>query len=246
MPARPRDRADRRDLILRRLADRPGTTAVELADEFATSVRTIFRDLDTLRDRGYPVESSRGRGGGLRMAPRWGLGRVLLAREEALAALVALAIAERMGQPVFGEELGRARRRLMDAFPSGERRRLVPLRVRVVVGAPASAAVAASYGVPAPASMRVLQAAFADARVMEMSYHRGDGQRSMRTIEPHVLLINWPAWYVLAWDHGRDAARTFRADRIVTATALAATFVPRPSALVTAAMGQHGRGVEQV
>jgi predicted DNA-binding transcriptional regulator YafY len=246
MPARPRDRADRRDLILRRLADRPGTTALALAEEFATSMRTIFRDLDVLRDRGYPVESSRGRGGGLRLAPRWGLGRVLLAREEALGALVALAIAERMGQPVFGDELGRARRRLMDAFPSGERRRLAPLRERVVVGAPASPAVAASYGAPVPSIMRVLQAAFADARVMEMSYQRGDGRRDVRVVEPHMLLINWPAWYVLAWDHQRDAARTFRVDRIESATALTAEFSPRPASLLSAAMGAHRHGVEQV
>jgi predicted DNA-binding transcriptional regulator YafY len=246
MPARPRDHADRRDLLLRRLADNPGVTAAALADEFRTSVRTVFRDLDQLRDRGYPVESSRGRGGGLRLAPRWGLGRVLLARDEALAALVALAVAERLGQPVFGDDLGRARRRLIDAFPADERRRLAPLRERVLVGPPASVAVSASYGAPMAEPMRVLQAAFAETRVIRLRYRPADGRLDERTIEPHVLLINAPAWYVVAWDRDRDAARTFRVDRIEAATVIAETFVARPAALVAAAMGEHRRAVEPV
>lgn len=232
MPARPRDHADRRDLLLRTLADRPGITAVALAAEFGTSVRTIFRDLDQLRDRGYPVESSRGRGGGLRLAPRWGLGRVLLARDEALATLVALAVAERLGLPLFGDDLARARRRLVDAFPQGERRRLAPLRERVVVGAPASPEVAASYGTPAAPVMRALQVAFVETRHLAMQYRRSDGRLRARTVEPHVLLINWPAWYVLAWDHSRAAARTFRVDRIAAATVEADTFTARPAALL--------------
>lgn len=237
MPTRPHDRADRADLVLRRLADRPGMTATELAAEFGTSVRTIFRDLDRLRERGYPVESSRGRGGGLRLAPRWGLGRVLLARDEGLATLVALAVAERMGLPLFGDDLARARRRLVDAFPQGERRRLAPLRERVVVGAPASVAVSTTYDWPADAPMRALQVAFTEARALEIDYVRGDGDRGRRVIEPHVLLINWPAWYVLAWDNARGAPRTFRADRVQSAAVLAATFVPRPQALLSAAVG---------
>ncbi|MFN8877433.1 MAG: helix-turn-helix transcriptional regulator [Gemmatimonadota bacterium] len=234
MAARPRDRDDRRDLVLRRLADQPGVTARALAEEFGTGIRTIFRDLEALRTRGYPVEASRGRGGGLRLAPRWGLGRVLLAREEALAALVALAVADRLGLPVFADDLGRARRRLVDAFPQGERRRLAPLRERVVVGAPASRAVAESYAAPAHGAMRALQAAFADARLLDISYVRGDGCRHRRTIEPHVLLINWPAWYVLAWDLGRGAARTFRVDRLEAATVVDTPFVPRPQTLLAA------------
>ncbi len=232
MPARPRDRADRRDLLLRLLADRPGITAVALAAEFGTSLRTIFRDLDQLRDRGYPVESSRGRGGGLRLAARWGLGRVLLSREEALSTLVALAVAERLGLPLFGDDLSRARRRLIDAFPQAERRRLAPLRERIVVGAPASREVALSYRAPSAPVMRAVQVAFIETRQLVMQYRRADGRLHARTVEPHLLLINWPAWYLLAWDHSRAAARTFRVDRIEAATVHADTFSARPAALL--------------
>jgi biotin operon repressor len=111
-------RADRLDLVARVLADRPGATAADLAAELGVSVRSVFRDLGALRARGYPVEAARGRGGGLRLHPNWGLGRVLLARDEALGTLLGLAVAERLGLPMFAAELGRARRRLAGAFPA--------------------------------------------------------------------------------------------------------------------------------
>ena len=169
-PAAPDGRLDRLDLLLRVLADRPGITAPELARDFGVSVRSVFRDVAALRDRGYPIEAARGRGGGLRLHRNWGLGKVLLAREEALGALLGLAVVERLGMPVFAAELGRARRRIVDAFPTGERRRLAPLRERILVGEPASAEVRRSYGEPSRAAMRPLQAAFVDAQVVRAVY----------------------------------------------------------------------------
>ena len=112
------DRSHRLDLVLRILRDRPGITAAELARQAETSVRNVFRDVAYLRDRGYPIESSRGRGGGLRLHPNWGLGRVLLSSEEALGVLLSLALTDRLGLPMFGSGLSRARKKVVDAFPT--------------------------------------------------------------------------------------------------------------------------------
>ncbi|HKH92205.1 MAG TPA: WYL domain-containing protein, partial [Gemmatimonadaceae bacterium] len=206
-------RLDRLDLLARMLRDRPGITVRELANELDMSMRSVFRDLSALRDRGLPVESSRGRGGGMRLQHNWGLGRVLLSREEALCALLGLAIAEKLGFPLFAAEVTRARRKLADAFPTVERRRLAPLRERIFVGQPASSAVRASYREPDSAVMRPLQSAFVETRVVTADYVRDDGAHSTRRLEPHALVINSPAWYLLARDLDRAATRTFRLDR---------------------------------
>lgn len=221
-------RTDRLDLLARVLRDRPGVTAHALAEEFGVSVRSVFRDLDHLRERGYPIEASRGRGGGLRLQGNWGLGKVLLAREEALCALLALAIAERLGFPMFASETGRARRKIADAFPAGERRRLAPLRERIFIGAPASKAVRASYAEPAAVPMRRLQAAFVEERPVRAVYVKEGGAASERRLEPHALLIHWPAWYLMAFDDLRGEPRTFRLDRFVTVEPERTTFRPRP------------------
>ena len=223
-----RRRFDRLDLLARVLRDRPGITAAALATELGVSARSIFRDLDALRERGFPIESSRGRGGGLRLHPNWGLGRVLLSRDEGLCTLLGLAVAEKLGFPMFAAELARARRRIADAFPSSERRRIAPLRERILIGDPASAAVRASYREPPAMPMRHLQVAFVEERVIRARYVKEGGAATERMLEPHALVINWPAWYVLAHDRTREESRTFRLDRFASVDIEAVTFRPRP------------------
>lgn len=227
-PRNARNRADRLDLLARVLRDRQGITAGELAREFGVSPRSIFRDLDSLRERGYPIDSSRGRGGGLRLHPNWGLGRVLLARDEALCTLLGLAVAEKLGFPMFASNLAPARRKIADAFPAAERRQLRPLRERILIGPAASANVRRSYSEPATVPMRRLQAAFVDERVVRVEYVKEGGASVERRLEPHALVINWPAWYLLAHDLLRDASRTFRLDRFVTVEAQTESFRARP------------------
>ncbi|MDX2183870.1 MAG: WYL domain-containing protein [Gemmatimonadaceae bacterium] len=231
-PVAPRDRSERLDLLTRRLADAPGMTAGALAEDLGVSARTLARDLRHLRDRGVPVEASRGRGGGLRLPPRWGLGRVSLAADEGLSILVALAVVDQLGLPIFGQALGRARRRLAAAFPADDRRRLAPLRERIIVGRAASPAVAATYTATSPAVRRPLERGFAECRLLRTTYVRPDGRQSDRVIEPHALLVNWPAWYVVSHDHARGATRTFRVDRFTAIAVLDTRFTPRPRDLL--------------
>jgi predicted DNA-binding transcriptional regulator YafY len=231
------DRTDRLDLLARIIRDRPGIAARDVAEQLGVGVRSVFRDIERLRDRGVPIEASRGRGGGLRIPMSWGLGRILLTTEEALCTLLGLAVNEKLGFPMFAEEVPRARRKVVDAFPQGDRRRLGPLRERVFIGAPASAAVRASYVTPIRAPIRQLQAAFVNERVVRAVYRSEQGEAAERRIEPHALVINWPAWYLIGWDQARSAPRTFRFDRFVSVVAEAESFRPRPRDVAAELLG---------
>jgi predicted DNA-binding transcriptional regulator YafY len=226
------DRFARLDTLISTLRDRPGITAGALADQLDVSVRSIFRDIETLRERGYPVESSRGRGGGLRLHPNWGLGRILLPSDEALGVLLSLAVADRLGLPLFSSGLGHARAKVIDAFPEHQRKRLRPLRERILVGPSASEMVARSYRSPRPGTVQALQSAFLNERLATCLYRREDGRRSTRRIEPHALLLNWPAWYLLAHDQLRGEVRTFRLDRFESVHEEEAHFRPRPHQII--------------
>ncbi len=206
-------RIDRLDLLVRVLRDRPGITISDVARELDVSVRSVFRDLDHLRDRGYPIEADRGRGGGVRLHASWGLGRVLLSSEEALCTLLSLAISEKLSFPMFSSEVSRARKKIVDAFPMSERKRIAPLRERIFVGRPASSRVQGSYSSPDAAVMRRLQVAFVRETIIRADYVKETGESSSRRVEPHAMLISWPAWYLLGFDHMRGEARTFRFDR---------------------------------
>ena len=239
-------RTDRLDLVTRMLRDQPGITAADLARALGVSVRSVFRDLDHLRERGHPIDAARGRGGGLRLRGNWGLGRVLLSREEALCTLLGLAIAEKLGLPMFTSEIARARRKIADAFPATERRRITPLRERIFIGAPASAAVRASYKEPAPAPMRQLQVAFVEERTIEATYAKDTGEPSVRRLEPHALVINWPAWYLMAHDYARGEPRTFRLDRFVAVEVQTVTFRPRPLDAVRELLEASGTALDRI
>src|SRR6185369_12298167 len=150
-------RIDRLDLLTRVLRDKPGITVLALARQLGVSARSVFRDLDHLRERGYPIEADRGRGGGVRLHASWGLGRVLLSSEEALCTLLSLAISEKLSFPMFSSEVARARKKIVDAFPTAERKRIAPLRERIFIGRPASATVRGGYSTPEASVMRQLQ-----------------------------------------------------------------------------------------
>jgi predicted DNA-binding transcriptional regulator YafY len=231
-------RLDRLDLVTALLRDRPGVTAADIAAELGVSVRSVFRDLAVLRDRGYPVEADRGRGGGVRLHGNWGLGRILLSTEEALGTLLSLAISEKLGLPMFAVPIAQARRKVVNAFPLHDRRRIAPLRERIFVGHPASRAVRGSYREPDRRVLGPLQAAFVRERGIRADYVKENGETSTRSIEPHAILINWPAWYVLGYDHARGEPRTFRFDRFLAVTEEPAlSFRPRPREIAAAALG---------
>jgi predicted DNA-binding transcriptional regulator YafY len=239
-------RSLRLDLVARMLRDRPGITTATLADELGVSQRSVFRDIEVLRERGFPIDASRGPGGGLRLHASWGLGRVLLSTEEGLGTLLSLAISEKVGMPMFTGGIARARRKIVDAFPERERRRIRPLRDRIVIGPAASPQVRDSYGNPASAPMRALEQAFVSEHLLRAKYVRQDGTQSDRRLEPHAMLINWPAWYLLAVDHLRGEPRTFRFDRFLAVQPLPDSFRAQPAVIARAVLDERAGPISVV
>jgi proteasome accessory factor C len=77
--------------------------------------------------------------------------------------------------------------------------------------------------------IRTLTKAIETRSVVEIEYMRPDeGKTHARTLEPYRLERQLPHWYVHAWDRGRDAPRSFRFDRIKSATPTEERFEPRP------------------
>ncbi len=228
---------DRLDRALGLLASRPSWTARELAEALGVGVRTVRRDLIRLAQRGVIVESERGRGGGVRVPARSGLGRVQLDAQELLDLLLSLAIAERLRSPLLLSTVGGLRQKLAAAFPPEERARVSALRRRILIG-PTSHNITASWQAPRPAVLRPIQEAFLLQRALQLTY-RAAGRRTVRVVEPHYLLLSWPAWYLLVWDHLRDAVRALRLDRIEAASVTDATFRVRGADSMIATLGDH-------
>jgi predicted DNA-binding transcriptional regulator YafY len=107
----------------------------------------------------------------------------------------------------------------------------------VLVAPPASARVAASYRTPDPAAVTALQSAFVQERLITAVYVREDGERTERRVEPHAILLSWPAWYLLGFEHLRGEVGTFRLDRFESVREEPERFRPRPHAMIVETWG---------
>jgi predicted DNA-binding transcriptional regulator YafY len=220
------------------LKSREHVTARELADELGIGLRTLSRDIEVLRNAGAPIESDRGRGGGLRLQRNWALGRLHLSPEEAIDLLLSIAIAEQLNLPLLLTQLAPVRRKIVAAFGENFQPRIRSLRRRIFVGKPASAAVISGYQSPDVTRLSMVSDAFFNQRRARIVY----GTLTTREIEPHFLFLSLPVWYLLAFDKLRQDVRHFRIDRITHCDMLDSRFrlaAPEPY-LASAEEGLEG------
>jgi predicted DNA-binding transcriptional regulator YafY len=225
------------------LADREYTTVSDLAADLGISVRTLHRDLATLRELGIPVGGLAGRGGGVYLERGWSLGRVHLNESEAMGLLLCVAIAQQVNSPLLLGDIRAIERKIAQAFAPSQASRIRSLRRRVIIGQPASAAVLATYDPPPSAITRPLLEAFIGRRVATVRYRDRTGTESRRSIEVHYLYYGLPVWYALVWDQLRGDVRSLRIDRIVSVTSTSDPFTLRPVELFSDAVEAGSRHI---
>ena len=192
----------------------------ELADRLEVSGRTVRRDIDRLRELGYPVESLTGPAGGYRLAAGTAMPPLLLDDDEAIAIAVGLRTAARASVTGIEETSLRALVKLEQVLPAHLRRRVQAL-------GSATMTLGGTGGPTAdPQVLTLIAAACRDRERVRFAYEGRDGAKSRREVEPHSLVNVGRRWYVVAWDCGRRDWRTFRVDRLTRPTA-GARFQPR-------------------
>lgn len=207
--------------LLSLLQDRRDWSGVELADRLGVSTRTVRRDVERLRDLGYPVGASQGTAG-YRLAAGASLPPLLLSDDEAVAVVVGLRTAA--GGSVAGIEessLG-ALTKLEQVLPARLRHRVETLhRATVRVGGGRE-----TPPVSPDALVAIAEACRRHERI-RFDYttpHSGD---SVRAVEPHNLVSFGRHWYLVAWDVDRADWRTFRVDRLTLRPTTGPRFTPR-------------------
>ncbi|QGV80149.1 helix-turn-helix transcriptional regulator [Streptomyces ficellus] len=196
----------------------PGT---ELADRLHVSPRTIRRDIDRLRDLGYPVEATRGAVGGYRLVAGAAMPPLLLDDEEAVA--IAVGLRAGAGHAIEGVEEAavRALAKLEQVLPARLRHRVATLQNATI---PLTRGDGATV---APSTLTTLAAAVTAHERLRFGYRAGDGAESRRLVEPYRLVSTGHRWYLVAYDLEREDWRTFRVDRVSEPFATGARFAPR-------------------
>ena len=206
--------------LLSLLQTRAHWAGAELAERLQVHPRTLRRDIDRLRQLGYPVQASSGAAGGYAFRAGQALPPLLLDDEEALAVSIALRTATAGAVGGIEEPALRALVKLEQAMPARLRRRVDALRSAIVPLERAGPVVDASR-------LATLASACRDQLRLAFTYADIRGRSAAREVEPQGLAHTGHRWYLVAWDLGRSDWRTFRVDRIVDVPRPGAHFAPR-------------------
>src|SRR5699024_6653939 len=194
----------------------------ELADRLGVSLRTLRRDVDRLREVGYPIDAERGVGGGYQMAPGAAMPPLVLDDDEAVALTVGLHLAAQATVSGIAESAVGALAKAIQVMPRRLRRRAQALRSALVSPGPA----AAGREADAETLLLLAQACRDQVRV-ELAYVDAAGRASERTVEPVQLVVVSRRWYLVCCDDGRGAWRSFRLDRMGSVRLTRTRFAPR-------------------
>ncbi|MEV5828183.1 YafY family protein [Spirillospora sp. NPDC052242] len=195
----------------------------ELAARLGVSPRTLRRDVDRLRELGYPVEARRGADGGYQLAAGAALPPLVIDDEEAVALVVGLQAAAQGAVEGIAEPSVRALAKVVRVMPARLRRRVEALSAMTV---PAGWDGADRAGVD-PGTLTEAAVACRDAERVRFAYTAAGGRRTDRHVEPHRLVRLGRRWYLVAYDLDRGDWRGFRIDRLGGLRGTGARFRPR-------------------
>ena len=196
----------------------PGT---ELAGRLEVSPRTLRRDVDRLRELGYPVDAARGVAGGYQLQAGAAVPPLLLDDEEAVAIAVGLRTAAAGAVAGFEETSVRALAKVIQLLPPRLRKRIDALQAATAPGV--------FGGGPTldAATLTTIALACRGEERLRFDYTAREGAGSSRYVEPHRLVSLGRRWYLVAWDLDRGDWRSFRIDRMTAPELTGARFRPR-------------------
>jgi predicted DNA-binding transcriptional regulator YafY len=211
------NRIDRLVAILIHLQGRRVTRAEDIADEFQTSIRTVYRDIAALAEAGVPVVGEAGLG--YSIVKGYHLPPVHFTTEEATALITASMLMDRFTDSSLASSMDSALAKIRAVLPPDHQDHIARLERRM--------SVPNATDRHRPASLFLIQKALADRTVLRISY-RGSGaaEALRREIEPLGLTYYGDRWHLIAWCRLRKDYRDFRTDRIEAIFSLPEQFQP--------------------
>jgi predicted DNA-binding transcriptional regulator YafY len=194
----------------------------DLAGRLEVDIRSVRRYIMMLQDLGIPVEAQRGRYGAYRLRPGYKLPPLMFNEEEALAVILGLAMARRLGLAESPLATEGALAKIERVLPVALRERVRAVQESLALALPGEAVSAASALVVA-FSLAVQQ-----SRCLWLRYRAWEDEETERVIDPYGLVHRAGRWYAAGYCHLRQAIRVFRLDRVLEAQLREETFT-RPA-----------------
>ncbi len=168
------------------------------------SLRTIYRDVETLVAQGAPIEGEAGMGYVLK--PGFVLPPLMFGKEEADALILGLGLVAQRGDPSLERAAADALAKITAVLPQD-----------LADAAAVSGLLAGPTSTGAAPHMATVRQAMHDERKLELRYTDKRGTVSARTVWPVAIGFFEAAEVLVAWCEVREGFRHFRLDRIAAA-----------------------------
>jgi predicted DNA-binding transcriptional regulator YafY len=206
--------------LLTLLQGKPVWTGAELRERLGVTDRTLRKDVSRLRALEYPVESTRGVGGGYRLGNGGRLPPLMLSDDEAVTVAVSLSLVDTV--PGLSEASASALTKLERTLPDRLRRRVRAVHSSLDVG-PANTGTNVTAPPVNPDVLAELAAAIAARGGVRFTYADG-----LVTADPYRLVSWQQRWYLVARERPHLAWRSYRVDWIDVRSSGASRFKPQP------------------
>lgn len=188
------------------LLNRRKVTAGELAGYFGISLRTVYRDIETLNASGIPVISSQGYDGGFSIPDNYRLSRQLLTFEDMLAILTTL---KGVNYTLQNRDLDRVIEKIAALVPAEKEEAYQRHNDSFLIDIGPWGGSKGQEGL-----IGEIQRAIGGSRLLQFDYCGAGGEASRRLVEPHALVQKSFTWYLLGFCRLRGDFRVFRLSRM--------------------------------
>jgi predicted DNA-binding transcriptional regulator YafY len=204
--------------ILLVLLNKERVTAVELAKHFQVSVRTIYRDIESLNMAGIPIYSQQGIGGGFSILENYKLNKEFLNEKEIAAITSAIkgvsTIVHDVGLDTIIEKMNSIAK---SSKETSDKELILDF---------------SQWNSNKKQKVDTIKKAIDGKNVLSFNYTKFDNLNTERIVEPVNLIFKGHSWYLHAYCRIRGDFRTFRVSRIMNLMMLKERYSPRKEALV--------------
>ena len=208
-------RLDRITAIHIQLQSKKLVVAREMAERFEVSNRTIYRDIQTLRQAGVPIGEEEGKG--YFIVEGYTLPPVMFTPEEAKTLVAVKKVLNYHSEDSLNKNFESALLKIKAVLPDAEKEKVEFLDSRIAYQEPWA---------PKSSHLEQIQKSITEYIKLKISYHSKKDENTVRIIRPYAFYFSGAVWTTIAYCELRKGIREFRLDRIISLDELDETFTP--------------------
>ena len=198
---------DRMLTIIVMLLNRDRISAKELAEKFEISVRTVYRDIDTINMAGIPVVSYPGNNGGFGILENYKLDHQVLTLNNMCSMLSAL---KGINSTLEDAELESSIEKLRNLIPQDKTDHLDLHMEQIIINM-----LPWRHTPKQKQQVKIIQSAIIQSQLITITYRNNANETSTRQIEPMSLIFKSYTWYLFAYCKLKTDFRIFRISRMI-------------------------------